>query len=90
MNELCEYCGVCSKIYSSNPLVDVPEGCCYSGEIFLKREEIKQKVRKFKEEIIYYEALIASGDKESKSYNRTKCKCNTNNQSNDLIYFIYT
>ena len=32
------------------------------------REEIKQKVRKYKEEIVYYEAMIASGCKEEKAY----------------------
>ena len=70
MNDFCEYCELCSKIYSSNPLVVVPEECCRAGEIFLKREELKQKVRKYKEEIIHYEALINSGDKESDSYKK--------------------
>ena len=38
------------------------------GEIFIKSEEIKQKVRKYKEEIIYYEAMIASDCKDKNVY----------------------
>ena len=56
--------------YPSSGLSIIPEECCYIGEVFLKREALKQKVRKFKEEIIHYEALINSGDKESESYKK--------------------
>ena len=56
--------------YPSNPLDIVPEECCYIGEIFLKREELKQKIRRYKEEIVHYEALINSDDKESSSYRK--------------------
>ena len=70
MNEFCKYCGICCEIYSSNPVAVVPEECRYTGEIFLKREALKQKIRRYKEEIIHYEALINSGDKESASYKK--------------------
>ena len=56
------------KIYPSHPLTVIPEDCGYYGEFFIKSEEVKQKVRKYKEEIVYYEAMIASGCKEEKVY----------------------
>ena len=56
--------------YPSTGLAIIPEECCYIGEVFIKREELKQKVRKYKEEIIHYEALIASGDKDKDSYQK--------------------
>lgn len=68
MKEFGEYCKPCCEIYSINPLVDLPEECCCSGEIFLRREALKQKIRKYKEEIIHYEALISSGYKDKNSY----------------------
>lgn len=57
-----------SKNISGEPYIYIPENCEYYGTLFLKLEEIKQKVRKYKEEIIYYEAMIASGCKEEKVY----------------------
>lgn len=54
--------------YPSFPLVILHENCGYVGEIFIKSEEIKQKVRKYKEEIIYYEAMIASDCKDKNVY----------------------
>lgn len=60
-HELC-------KRYPETPIAIIPEDCGYYGEIFIKLEEVKQKVRKYKEEIIYYEALINSGCKEEKVY----------------------
>ena len=56
------------KTFPSHPLTFIPDECSYYGEFFIKSEEIKQKVRKYKEEIIYYEAMIASGCKEEKVY----------------------
>ena len=58
------------KNFPADALAIVPEECCYIGEIFLKREELKQKVRKYKEEIIHYEALINSGDKDKSAYEK--------------------
>ncbi len=38
--------------FPSSPWAVVPVGCGYEGWLFLKREEIKQQVRKMKEELI--------------------------------------
>ena len=46
------------KNYPSSPFAELPESCGYSGEIFIKREKIKQRIRKLKEEILHYEILI--------------------------------
>lgn len=40
------------KHFPSSPWAIVPPGCGYEGWLFMKREEIKQKVRKIKEELI--------------------------------------
>ena len=58
------------KNFPSTELAIVPEECCYIGEVFLKREDLKSKVRKYKEEIIHYESLINSGDKNKESYRK--------------------
>ena len=44
--------------YPSSPFAYIPENCGYSGQVFMKLEKEKQKIRKLKEEIIHYEALI--------------------------------
>ena len=46
--------------YPSSAFAILPENCGYRGVIFLKMENIKRQVRKLKEEIIHYEALISS------------------------------
>jgi hypothetical protein len=61
-----EFC----KSFPSHPLAIIPDECEYYGELFIKSEELKQKVRKYKEEIIYYEAMIASGCKDEKNYQK--------------------
>lgn len=77
----CKYLGadnLCStfdkddscQAFPSHPLALVPDECGYYGEFFIQSEEIKQKVRKYKEEVIYYEAMIASGCKEEKVYHK--------------------
>ena len=83
MKTFCKHCDIdcnylsendiCSKLenaqnISGEKYIFIPENCEYYGVLFLKLEEIKQKVRKYKEEIIYYEALIASGTKDEKVY----------------------
>lgn len=50
--------------YPSSPFAFLPEECGYYGEIFLKNENIKQKIRKLKEEIIHYEAEIITNKSE--------------------------
>ena len=44
--------------YPSSAFAILPENCGYRGVIFLKLENIKRQVRKLKEEIIHYEALV--------------------------------
>lgn len=56
--------------FPSYPLAFIDEDCGYCGEIFIKSEEVKQKVRKYKEEILYYESVIKSGCKEEKVYKK--------------------
>ena len=85
MKTFCKHCDIicdyqteddfCSKSkdyknVSEDTFVFIPEDCDHYGTIFLKLEEVKQKVRKYKEEIIHYEAIIASGSKEEKVYKK--------------------
>lgn len=56
------------KNFPQSPFALINVDCGYSGEIFIKQEALKQKIRKLKEEIIHYEALIASNPKEKNSY----------------------
>lgn len=53
------------KDFPSSPFAFLPENCGYEGYIFIKLEKVKQKVRKLKEEILYYEA-ISKNDKSVK------------------------
>ena len=46
------------KDFPSSPFAVIPEDCGYSGVIFLKLENIKRQIRKLKEEIFHYEALM--------------------------------
>ncbi len=48
----------------------INDDCGYFGKIFLKHEALKQKIRKLKEEVIYYEAQIASSPKEKNNYQK--------------------
>ncbi len=45
--------------YPSSPFAFLPNDCGYEGDIFIKHEHIKQKIRKLKEEILHYETLLA-------------------------------
>ncbi len=60
---------VCTN-YPSSPLAIVPEECACIGDIFIKNEELKRKIRKIKEEILDYEVLISTDDKDSASYKK--------------------
>lgn len=53
-----------------SPLAIVPEECACLGEVFIKNEELKRRIRKIKEEILDYETLISTGDKDSTSYRK--------------------
>ena len=48
---------ICKK-FPSSPFAFLPEDCGYEGVMFQENEKIKQKIRKLKEEIIHYNALI--------------------------------
>lgn len=43
--------------FPASPWAIVPPGCGFEGWLFLKREEIKQKIRKVKEELIELQLL---------------------------------
>ena len=58
------------KVFPNHPMAIIPDECGYYGEIFLKSEELKQKVRKYKEEIIYYETMISSDCKDADVYRK--------------------
>ncbi len=57
---------ICQK-YPSHPFALIPDNCGYLGEVFVKNEEVKQKIRRYKEEIIDYQVQIECGSKDSKS-----------------------
>ena len=44
--------------FPSSPFAFLPENCGFEGDIFIKLEKLKQKVRKLKEEIIYYNTIL--------------------------------
>ena len=46
--------------YPSSPFAKLTENCGYTGFIFMQSEKIKQKIRKLKEEIIHYNAIIST------------------------------
>lgn len=56
--------------YPSSPLAIIPDECGFSGEIFIKYETLKQKIRKLKEEIVHYESLIITNPKEKNNYKK--------------------
>lgn len=73
-NNLCtklEKPDIC-KEFPSKPFAFIHDDCGYTGEQFLKIEMQRQKIRKIKEEIIHYEALIATSTdkKDIESYTK--------------------
>ena len=50
---------ICSS-YPSSPFAFIPENCGYLGFVFTNNEKIKQNIRKLKEEIIHYTALLCT------------------------------
>ena len=58
------------KNFPATALALVPDECTCNGDVFIKNEELKHKIRLIKEEILDYEMLIASGDKDSASYQK--------------------
>ncbi len=62
---------ICNQ-YPSSPFAYIPSSCGFYGETFIKNEAEKQKIRKLKEEIIHYEALLntTANKKEQQQYSR--------------------
>lgn len=60
---------ICQK-YPSHPFALIPDECGHYGEIFILSEETKQRVRKYKEEIIYYESYINEDPRQEKIYSK--------------------
>ena len=58
------------KDFPSKPFAFIPDDCGYYGAQFLKNEELKQKIRKIKEEILHYETLTITDPKEKHAYQR--------------------
>ena len=56
--------------FPSTALAIVPEECGCLGDIFMKNEQLKRRIRMIKEEILDYETLIENGDKDSASYKK--------------------
>ena len=46
----------------------IPDSCGYYGIQFIKKEEVMQKIRKMKEEILDYESLIKTNPADSRGY----------------------
>ena len=53
--------------YPKSPFVELPEECTCTGKIFIEKEKIMQKIRKLKEEIIYYDAIAAISTKKEQN-----------------------
>lgn len=56
--------------FPESALAIIPDECSCSGDIFIKNEFLKRKIRMIKEEILDYETLIQLGDKDSASYKK--------------------
>lgn len=57
--------------FPSSPFAFLPEDCGYYGDIFIKHENFMQRIRKLKEEILHYETLILSAQKnDAKQYTK--------------------
>ena len=56
--------------YPNTAISIVDEDCYFAGENFLKLEQLKQRIRKYKEEILIYQTLIDNNDKDKSSYQR--------------------
>ncbi|MGN0018683.1 MAG: hypothetical protein ACI37S_06550 [Candidatus Gastranaerophilaceae bacterium] len=77
---LCLHCNQCGGNLPENAFSHIPENCGYSGFIFLKQEEHKQKVRKLDEEITALKVKIknAKGNAKKKKYEQALEKVNNN------------
>ena len=58
------------KNFPSTPFALLPNDCGYIGKQFLKLEDFKQKIRKMKEEILHYEALMIDEPQNKRGYQK--------------------
>ena len=58
--------------YPASPFTEIPDNCAYYGILFMESEKIKQLIRKSKEDILHFEALmkIISDESEKQRYQR--------------------
>lgn len=64
-SNLCLFCQNKIEEYKNNPYYiwdKLPENCKFSGWVFLKREEIKQKIRRKKEKILSLRIKLKDSD----------------------------
>lgn len=58
------------KTFPQTALAIIDDNCSYLGEIFIKHEKLKQKIRRLKEEILHYEILKEQNPKEKNNYEK--------------------
>lgn len=60
------------KNFPSSPWAVIPPGCGFEGWLFVEREKHKQRIRKLKEEQIFYKAKLKTNipNKEKKLYEK--------------------
>ena len=57
-------------VYPSSAMAFIPNNCGYEGDIFTKKEHLKQKIRRLKEEIMDYQTQIIINPKEKNQLQR--------------------
>lgn len=67
---LCNNCDRCKGEKPKTPWDKMPEGCGFEGWLFLKREEIKQQIRKQKEELLILEINLKNEPNSQEIKNR--------------------
>lgn len=80
---LCKNCGKCCGKFANSPWDKLPDGCGYEGWFFQIREEIKQKVRRQKEDLLFLEVSLKNPklqatDEQIEEINQTIEKIKTN------------
>lgn len=86
-NNLCgryetrpELCGR----FPTSPWSIIPPGCGYEGYLFQCREEIKQKIRKYKEDILEFEARLKT---EQNPETKAKLESATEKMKNIITHY---
>jgi len=58
LKRLCAGCSACNGKFMASVWDEMPHGCRLEGWLFQQRENIKQKVRRKKEESLDFEVLL--------------------------------